>query len=48
MRDESGKVIMDDESEPIRVLKSRVIVLGKTLSDCKNVSATCNKSTGQR
>ena len=48
MRYECGKVIMDDETQPIRVLKSIVGVLRKTLSDCKNVNATCDKSTGQR
>jgi hypothetical protein len=48
MRDKCGQVIMDDETQPIRDLKSRVGVLRKTLSDCKNVNTTCNKSAGQR
>jgi hypothetical protein len=43
MSDECGKVIMDDESQTIRVLKLRAGVLRKTLSDCKYVNATCKK-----
>jgi len=48
MSDECGKIIMDDESQPTRILKTRVGVLRKILSDCKNVNATYNKGTCQR